>query len=55
MLDRGLETLPPERLREHQWRRFRELAAEIFPANPFVRRKWQAAGLRRIEDLRRHS
>lgn len=51
MVDGRLETLPPDRLREHQWRRFRALAAEIFPANPFVRRKWQAAGVRRVEDL----
>jgi phenylacetate-CoA ligase len=51
VVDGRLETLPPDRLREHQWRRFRELAAEIFPANPFIRRKWQAAGVRRVEDL----
>ncbi len=51
MVDGRLETLPPDRLREHQWRRFRALAAETFPANPFLRRKWQAAGVRRVEDL----
>jgi len=51
VVDGRLETLPPDRLREHQWRRFRALAAEIFPANPFLRRKWQAAGMRRVEDL----
>ena len=51
MVDGRLETLPPDRLREHQWRRFRALAAEIFPANPFIRRKWQAAGVRGVEDL----
>jgi phenylacetate-CoA ligase len=51
MHDPGLETLPPERLREHQWRRFGALAAEIFPTNPFVRAKWGAAGVRRVEDL----
>jgi phenylacetate-CoA ligase len=46
-----LETLPSERLREHQWRRFRALAGEIVPANPFVREKWRAAGVGRLEDL----
>jgi phenylacetate-CoA ligase len=51
VVDGRLETLPPDRLREHQWRRFRALAAEVFPANPFLRRKWQAAGVRRVEDL----
>jgi phenylacetate-CoA ligase len=51
VVDGRLETLPPDRLREHQWRRFRALAAETFPANPFLRRKWQAAGVRRVEDL----
>ena len=47
----GLEASSPERLREHQWRRFRALAAEVFPANPFVGRKWRAAGVSRVEDL----
>jgi len=51
VVDGRLETLPPDRLREHQWRRFRALAAEIFPGNPFIRRKWQAAGVRGVEDL----
>ena len=51
MLDPCLETLPQERLRDHQWRRFRALAAEVFPANPFVQRKWEAAGLRSVDDL----
>ena len=46
-----LETLPAARLREHQWRRFRALAGEIFPANLFVREKWRAAGVGRLEDL----
>jgi len=51
VVDGRLETLPPDRLRQHQWRRFRALAAETFPANPFLRRKWQAAGVHRVEDL----
>jgi phenylacetate-CoA ligase len=51
VLDPRLEALSPERLREHQWRRFRALAGEIFPANPFVREKWRAAGVGRLEDL----
>jgi len=50
--DRELETLPRERLRTLQWERLTELAREVFPANPFVRRKWQAAGLRAAADLR---
>jgi phenylacetate-CoA ligase len=51
VLARALERLPPERLREHQWRRFQALAREVFPANRFLGRKWQAAGLGRAEDL----
>jgi phenylacetate-CoA ligase len=47
----GLETLPADGLREHQWRRFRALAREIFPANPFIRGKWRQAGVHRVEDL----
>jgi phenylacetate-CoA ligase len=51
VVDRGLEALPPDGLRAYQWRRFRALAAEIFPANPFIQGKWRAAGLHRVEDL----
>ena len=51
MVDHRLEALPVERLRERQWRRFRALAEEIFPANPFVRKTWRGAGVRRLEDL----
>ncbi|MBI4608321.1 MAG: phenylacetate--CoA ligase family protein [Candidatus Rokubacteria bacterium] len=50
--DRALETLPAERLRAHQWERLKAVGREVFPANPFVRRKWQAAGVRSADDLR---
>ena len=51
-LDRELETMAPERLRALQWERFKAVAGEVFPANPFVRRKWNAAGLRSVDELR---
>jgi phenylacetate-CoA ligase len=51
MFDAALETLPPERLREHQWRRFRAQAAELLAGNAFVTAKWRAAGVRAVEDL----
>jgi phenylacetate-CoA ligase len=50
--DRGLETLDPEALRTHQWARLQSLARAIFPANPFITRKWRAAGIQSPEDLR---
>ena len=50
--DRELETLPRERLRELQWKRLTALAREVFPANPFVKQKWGAAGVMAAEDLR---
>jgi phenylacetate-CoA ligase len=50
--DRALETLPAERLRALQWERLRTLAREVFPANAFVRKKWEAAGIRSANDLR---
>src|SRR3990170_3580503 len=49
---RELETTPRERLRALQWQRVTALAREVFPANPFIKRKWEAAGLRSVEDLR---
>jgi phenylacetate-CoA ligase len=49
--DRGLETLGAEALRDHQWDRVIRLASAVFPANPFVTRKWRAAGLARANDL----
>ena len=52
MFDRALETLQPDRLREHQWRRFRAMARELFATNPFVARKWREAGVASADDLR---
>ncbi len=49
--DERLETLPGEALRAHQWARVRGLAREIFPANPFIARKWREAGLASAEEL----
>ena len=50
--DRSLETLPREQLRALQWERLTALTREVFPANPFVRKKWEAVGVRGAEDLR---
>jgi phenylacetate-CoA ligase len=50
--DRALETVDPEALRAHQWRRLASLARTVFPANPFVTRRWRAAGLADARDLR---
>ncbi len=52
MFDRTLETLEPERLLGHQWRRFHGMAEELLASNQFVGRKWRAAGVRSVEDLR---
>ena len=52
MFDRTLETLEPERLLGHQWRRFHGMAEELLASNQFVGRKWRAAGVRWVEDLR---
>ena len=52
MFDRTLETLEPERLLVLQWRRFRGMAEELLVSNQFVGRKWRAAGVRSVEDLR---
>lgn len=49
--DRGLETLDPEALRAHQWARFKSLARAVYPANPFITRKWRSAGVESPEDL----
>jgi phenylacetate-CoA ligase len=51
VFDRALETLSPERLGDHQWRRFRAMARELLGSNPFVRAKWRAAGVRSVDDL----
>jgi phenylacetate-CoA ligase len=51
----ALETLSRERLRELQWRKLQALVAEVLApgaGNPFLRRKWAAAGLGGAGDLR---
>jgi len=52
LYDRALETLDGERLAALQWSRVRRLAQSIFPANPFIARKWRAAGVGAAGDLR---
>jgi phenylacetate-CoA ligase len=52
VFDRTLETLGFDRLREHQWRRFRAMAAELIAANTFVAKKWRTAGIESVDDLR---
>ena len=50
--DERLETLPAEALRAHQWARLACLAREVSPSNPFIARKWKAAGVSAAQDLR---
>jgi phenylacetate-CoA ligase len=50
--DQRLETLEPEALQAQQWRRVLALARAVYPANPFVTRKWSDAGLTSPDDLR---
>jgi len=52
VFDPRLETLAPDVLREHQWRRFHAMARELCASNPFVRAKWRAAGVAAADDLR---
>ena len=52
-LDRRLETLAPETLRDYQWTRLQALARAVHPANAFLARKWASAGVARADDLRR--
>jgi phenylacetate-CoA ligase len=52
VFDPTLETQPPERLREHQWRRFHAMARELLASNPFVGARWRAAGVASVDDLR---
>jgi len=52
VFDRTLETLGSDRLRDHQWRRFRAMAAELIAANTFVAKKWRTAGIESVDDLR---
>jgi hypothetical protein len=51
LYDLTLETLAPDRLREHQWRRFRAMAGELLASNRFVAEKWRAAGVASVDDL----
>ncbi|HYB69132.1 MAG TPA: hypothetical protein VEH80_00595 [Candidatus Bathyarchaeia archaeon] len=51
-LDERLETLDPEALRKHQWVRLALVTEATFPANRFLRRQWQQAGLDGPQDLR---
>ena len=52
MFDRALETLQPDRLREHQWRRFRAMSHKLLATNEFVAQKWRGVGVAGAEDLR---
>ena len=56
MFDPALESLPASAIRALQWRCFRRLADEVLgssgPGNPFVRAKWEAAGITAPADLR---
>jgi phenylacetate-CoA ligase len=53
VLDAALETLDADRLRAHQWRRFRALVDAIYaaPGNAFWRAAWARAGVRASGDL----
>jgi phenylacetate-CoA ligase len=44
--DPVLETAAPDRIAEHQWRRWTEMARLIWEHNPFYRGKWSRAGMR---------
>src|SRR4029434_9904621 len=52
VFDRALETLDSDHLRDHQWRRFRGMAAQLLVSNRFVGRQRRDAGIRSLEDLR---
>jgi len=52
VFDHSLETLGPERLHDHQWRRFRAMAGELLTSNRFFARTWHAAGVTSVDDLR---
>ena len=52
MFDRALETLGSDPLRDHQWRRFRAMAAPLLATNRFVACKWREAGITSVDDLR---
>ena len=44
-VDRTLETMAREDLAAYQWQRLVPMLARIGEANPFYRRKWDAAGV----------
>jgi phenylacetate-CoA ligase len=55
VFDPALESLPLTAIRALQWRCFRRLADEVLApggGNPFLRDKWDAAGVRAAGDLR---
>ncbi len=51
-VDPTLEGMALEDLAAYQWQRFAPMFGRIFEANPFYRRKWQAAGVRDPRDVR---
>jgi phenylacetate-CoA ligase len=52
VFDRALETLGSGALRDHQWRRFRTMAAQLLASNRFIAEKWRKAGIASVDDLR---
>ena len=52
MFDRALETLGSDPLGDHQWRRFRAMAAQLLASNHFIAKKWREAGIASVDDLR---
>lgn len=50
-VDPMLEGMAREDLAAYQWQRFAPMFARVFEANPFYRRKWQAAGVRDPRDV----
>ncbi len=51
-VDPTLEGMAREDLAAYQWQRFTPMFARIFEANPFYRRKWEAAGVDDPRDIR---
>lgn len=51
-LDRPLETLEPEALRQHQWARLTVMTQALVPANRFIAGQWERVGLQGPQDLR---
>jgi phenylacetate-CoA ligase len=52
VFDRALETLGSDPLGDHQWRRFRAMAAQLLASNRFIAKKWREAGIASVDDLR---